>query len=161
MAEYRLTTVWRIDAPLRDVWDAIYDSISWPQWWKNVEQVREMRAGAADGLGAVHRYVWKGMLPYRVIVDVRVTRVEPLVALEGVASGALVGAGRWHFAAHGEHTVVRYDWHVRTTKAWMNAIAPIARLAFRWNHDWIMREGGVALARRLDARLIGIEHGPR
>jgi uncharacterized protein YndB with AHSA1/START domain len=160
MAEYRLTTVWRIDAPVRDVWDAIYDSINWPQWWKNVEQVREMQAGAADGLGAVHRYVWKGVLPYRVIVDVRVTRVEPLVALEGEASGALEGAGRWYFTAHGEHTVVRYDWHVRTTKTWMNAIAPIARRAFRWNHDWIMREGGVALARRLDARLRANGRGP-
>jgi hypothetical protein len=157
MAEYRLTTIWCLDAPLREVWDAIHDSTRWPHWWKNVEQVREMQAGAADGLGAIHRYIWKGALPYRVVVDVRVTRVEPLIALEGQASGALEGAGRWHFTACGLCTVVRYEWHVRTTKAWMNAIAPIAYLAFRWNHDSIMREGGRALARHLDARLIAIE----
>jgi len=34
------------------------------------------------------------------------------------------------------------------------ALAPLARLAFRWNHDSIMREGGLALARLLEARLV-------
>jgi Polyketide cyclase / dehydrase and lipid transport len=159
MTEFRLTTLWRIEAPVQAVWDAIHDSIHWPRWWKNVEAVRELQAGAADGLGAVHRYTWKGVLPYRVIIDVRVTRVAPLVALEGEASGALEGVGRWHFEADGSHTVVRYDWHVRTASAWMNAVAlaPLARLAFRWNHDSIMREGGLALARLLEARLVDIE----
>jgi hypothetical protein len=91
-----------------------------------------------------------------VIIDVRVTRVAPLVALEGEASGALEGVGCWHFAAEGNRTVVRYDWHVRTASGWMNAVAhaPLARLAFRWNHDSIMREGGIALARLLESRLI-------
>jgi Polyketide cyclase / dehydrase and lipid transport len=156
MAEFRLTTLWRIEAPLQSVWDAIHDSPSWPNWWKNVESVRELQSGAADGLGAVHRYTWKGALPYRVTIDVRVTRIAPLVALEGTASGALEGVGCWHFAADGSCTVVRYDWHVRTASAWMNALAraPLARLAFRWNHDSIMREGGLALARLLESRLI-------
>ena len=159
MAEFRLTTLWCIDAPVQPVWDAIHDSIRWPRWWKNVESVRELQAGGSDGLGAVHRYTWKGVLPYRVIIDVRVTRVAPLVALEGEASGTLEGVGRWHFAADGSRTLVRYDWHVGTASAWMSAVAlaPLARLAFRWNHDSIMREGGLALARRLEARLVDIE----
>ena len=156
MAEFRLTTSLCIEAPLQPVWDAIHDSMNWPRWWKNVEAVRELQAGETDGLGAVHRYTWKGVLPYRVIIDVRVTRVTPLVALEGEASGALEGVGRWHFAADGSRTTVRYDWHVRTASAWMSAVAfaPLARLVFRWNHDSIMREGGLALARLLEARLV-------
>ncbi|HEV3104695.1 MAG TPA: SRPBCC family protein [Trinickia sp.] len=163
-AEYRMATVWRIGAPVRDVWDAIHDATSWPLWWKNAEAVREIEAGAADGLNAVHRYTWKGVLPYRLIVDVRVTRVEPFVTLEGEASGELEGVGRWHFAALGAGTIVHHHWHVRTKKAWMNAVAiaplaPLARAVFRWNHDAIMHEGGLALARRLDAQAIAIEHG--
>ncbi|NLP60248.1 SRPBCC family protein [Paraburkholderia sacchari] len=163
MAEFRLTTLWCIEAPLQQVWDAVHDSINWPKWWKNVEAVRELQAGETDGLGAVHRYTWKGVLPYRVIIDVRVTRVAPLVALEGEASGELEGVGRWHFAADGSRTVVRYDWHVRTTRAWMNtlALAPPVRLAFRWNHDSIMREGGLALARLLEARPVECSGKPR
>lgn len=51
-------------------------------------------------------------------------------------------------------TVVRYDWCVHTTCAWMNALVPLLRPVFQWNHDAMMREGGAALA-----RLLGIEHG--
>ena len=39
----------------------------------------------------------------------------------------------------------------------MNLLAPLARPLFRWNHDAIMREGGVALARRLNVRLVSIK----
>jgi hypothetical protein len=87
----------------------------------------------------------------------RITRVDPMKALEGEASGMVEGVGRWHFSPLDDGTQVRYDWHVRTTKPWMNLLAPLARPLFRWNHDAILREGGLALARRLNARLIRIE----
>ncbi len=38
---------------------------------------------------------------------------------------------------------------MRTTKAWMNAIAPLARPVFAWNHHAVMKQGGVGLAREL------------
>ena len=43
-------------------------------------------------------------------------------------------------------TAVVYEWNVRTTKPWMNLLAPIARPVFAWNHDWVMRNGGEGLA---------------
>ncbi|MGX7000533.1 hypothetical protein [Caballeronia sp. KNU42] len=46
------------------------------------------------------------------------------------------------------HTVVRYEWCVHTTRAWMNALAPLLRPVFQWHHDAVMREGGAALARQ-------------
>jgi hypothetical protein len=49
---------------------------------------------------------------------------------------------------------VVYEWNVRTAKAWMNRIAPIARPAFEWNHDAVMRQGGEGLARRLGVELL-------
>jgi uncharacterized protein YndB with AHSA1/START domain len=158
--EYRFSTVWRIDAPVQEVWAAIQDSARWPEWWINVERVDQLEAGSDQGVGAVQRYTWKGWLPYRLVFDMRVTRVDPLVALEGEASGDVEGAGRWSFSTDGRDlTVVRYDWWVHTNRAWMNALAPLLRPVFQWNHDAVMREGGVALARRLDARLLGIEQG--
>ena len=36
----------------------------------------------------------------------------------------------------------------------MNRLAPIARPAFAWNHDWVMRQGAHGLAARLNAKLI-------
>jgi uncharacterized protein YndB with AHSA1/START domain len=157
-AEFQFVTIWRLDAPVGAVWAAIHDVARWPEWWRSVEGVTEIEAGSGEGVGAVQRYTWKGWLPYRLVFDIEVTRVEPLVALEGEASGDVEGTGRWRFSTDRSITVVRYDWRVRTTRAWMNLLAPLARPVFVWNHDAIMREGGLALARRLDARLLSIEH---
>lgn len=157
-SEYRFVTVWKIGAPLQAVWDAIHDPAAWPQWWTCVEHVSEVESGAADGVGALHSYVWKGRLPYRVRFDMRVTRVEPLALLEGVASGAVEGIGRWTFSPSDEITAVRYDWRVRTGRGWMNLLAPVARPLFEWNHDYVMQKGGEALARRLGATRVSIGH---
>ncbi|AXK40265.1 SRPBCC family protein [Crenobacter cavernae] len=151
MSEYRLTSLWRIAAPLEAVWDAIYDSAAWPVWWKGVECVVDIEKGDASGLGARQRLTWKSVLPYRLTFETRVTRVEPLRLLEGRVEGELEGVGRWHFSHEDGVTVVRYDWQVRTTRPWMNWLAPLARPLFEWNHDAVMREGGQGLARLLDA----------
>ncbi|WP_176049430.1 SRPBCC family protein [Burkholderia sp. BCC1644] len=151
MAEYRFSTTWRVDAPLAAVWDAIYQVDRWPDWWKGSERTVEIEHGDARGVGALHRYTWKGALPYRLTFDMRVLRVEWPHALEGRASGAIEGDGRWSFAGDGARTVVRYDWHIRTQVRWMNWLEPLARPLFRWNHDVVMREGAKGLARLLDA----------
>ncbi|WP_133645728.1 SRPBCC family protein [Paraburkholderia flava] len=156
--EYCFSTIWRFDAPMPTVWDAIHDSAQWPQWWKNVEQVENLVPGNGDGVGAVQRYTWKGALPYRLIFDVHVTDVEPLQLLAGDATGDVAGRGCWRFSAEGGTTVVRYDWQVRTTRTWMNLLAPLARPFFQWNHDAVMREGGAALARRIGVTLLDDTH---
>jgi hypothetical protein len=46
-------------------------------------------------------------------------------------------------------TAVTYEWNVRTTKAWMNALAPVARPVFAFNHDYVMRRGGEGLRDRM------------
>lgn len=83
MAEYRFSTIWRVDAPLAAVWDAIYQVDRWPDWWKGAVRTVEIESGDARGVGALHRYTWKGALPYRLTFDMRVRRVEPPHVLEG------------------------------------------------------------------------------
>ena len=80
--------------------------------------------------------------------------VLPPTLLVGEASGELEGIGRWRLFDDDGVTAAVYEWNVRTTKPWMNAIAPIAAPAFRWNHDQIMRWGGEGLARHLGCRLL-------
>jgi hypothetical protein len=70
-----------------------------------------------------------------------------------VVTGELDGVGRWTLTPVDGGTLVRYDWDVRTTRWWMNLAAPVARPAFVWNHDAVMREATESLARRLDAEL--------
>jgi uncharacterized protein YndB with AHSA1/START domain len=154
MTEYAFTTIWRIDAPVEKVWDLIYRSETWPEWWRGVERVEELRRGGENGIGSVRRYTWKSRLPYRLSFEMTTVRVEPLKMMEGKAHGELEGTGLWTFTTEGAITVVRYDWNVHTTKPWMNLVAPLARPIFRWNHDVVMRWGGEGLARRLGARLL-------
>ena len=33
MAEYHLLTIWRIEAPLEEVYATIINSLNWPDWW--------------------------------------------------------------------------------------------------------------------------------
>jgi hypothetical protein len=84
------------------------------------------------------------------------TRVELPLLIEGTADGELAGFGRWRFFG-GRETAVTYEWHVRTTKRWMNVLSPSARPAFAANHDWVMRRGGEGLARLLGASLLAAD----
>jgi hypothetical protein len=156
--EYHFSTLWHLDAPLQQVWEAIYHPEHWPHWWKGVEQVSELEPGDDSGLGALQRYTWKGALPYRLTFDMRVTRIEPLITLEGVASGEVEGTGCWRFWREGVTTIVLYEWHVSTTKRWMQLLDPVARPLFKWNHDVVMDQGGLGLAHMLNARLLAVEH---
>lgn len=155
---YRFVTTWQIEAPLQAVWDTICEPQGWPLWWHNVEQVEEISPGDAHGIGSVRRYTWRGQLPYRLTFDIRVIRHEPLAAVEGIATGDVEGRGCWSFASNGAISEVRYEWQVRTTRQWMNLLAVFARPVIEWNHNTVMRQGGMALAHKLNARLVGIRH---
>lgn len=151
---YRFLTVWRLQAPLDKVWDALRDTSRWPEWWTGVLAVKRLAEGDANGVGQLERYTWKSKLPYELAFDMRTTRVVHHQLIEGHAEGELTGWGRWEFSDEDGLTVVRYHWHVRTTKLWMNLAEPALRPLFAWNHDWVMSSGGDGLAKLLGARLV-------
>ena len=152
MADYEFVTIWQFKAPQQAVWDLIFNSEDWPNWWRGVERVEKLKGGDANHVGALHRYTWKSKLPYRLIFEMETTRVDPISTIEGRAIGELQGQGLWHLTNDGAITTVRYDWKVETTKRWMNLLAPIARPFFSWNHDVVMGWGGEGLARRLGVK---------
>ncbi len=154
MAEYRFLTAWCLDAAIEPVWDAIYASERWPQWWRGVVEVEKLEEGDESGVGQLGRYVWKSKLPYRLEFRMRTTKVERPHLLEGEASGELAGTGRWRLYEADGTTAVLYEWNVGTTRAWMNLLTPVARPIFAWNHDYVMGNGGAGLARLLGCRLL-------
>jgi len=157
MAEYRFLTTWLLEADRERVWQAIFEYERWPEWWPGVVATEHLEDGNEAGIGQLGRYVWRSRLPYEVAFEVRTTRVERPHLLEGRASGDLAGTGRWRLWSEDRTTAVTYEWNVRTTKSWMNAVAPFARRIFEVNHDWVMRSGGEGLARHLEARLIAMD----
>ena len=151
MAKYRFVTIWDVTAPIESVWNEIYHSEFWPNWWKGVESVVELKQGDKDGIDSVRRYTWKSLLPYKLTFDMRTVRVEPLSIIEAVATGELEGKGLWQFSVDQTGTVARYDWEVETTKLLMNILSPLARPLFKWNHDVVMGWGAEGLRKRLGA----------
>jgi len=157
MADYSFLTGWLLESPREPVWEAIYDQERWPEWWRGVEEVEEVRPAPGDGdggVGSVSRMVWKSLLPYRVEFEVTTKRIERPHLMEGDAVGELAGTGRWRLFERDGVTAVLYEWNVATTRAWMNALAPLARPVFEWNHDWVMARGGEGIARLLGCRLL-------
>jgi uncharacterized protein YndB with AHSA1/START domain len=154
MASFQWVTDWRIEAPVADVWDVIYDTSNWPQWWSFVEEAAEIRPGDASGVGSLWRYVWRTRLWYKIRFDMTTVTVEPRRKLAGEASGKVVGHGTWTFSEQNGITTVRYEWNIATNVWWMNLFAPLLRPFFNWNHDQVMKAGGEGLARRLGTRLL-------
>jgi uncharacterized protein YndB with AHSA1/START domain len=161
MAEYHFVSRWQIQAPIEQVWEEIYHAERWPSWWKHVVSVEELEPGTGAGVGARYRLAFRTRLPYALGFEVCLTSVQPPRMLEAEATGELRGTGRWTLTSAEGGTLVRYDWDIRTTRRWMNLLAPLARPAFQWNHDELMREGGVSLARRLSASLVLPDTTPR
>ena len=117
-------------------------------------RVDELDPGDEDRLGSRYEIEWRSRLPYPVRFQFRTDRVERPALMEGRADGELAGTGRWRLFEQDGVTAVLYEWNVQTTRAWMNALAPLARPVFGWNHDVVMRWGGEGLARRLGVRLL-------
>jgi uncharacterized protein YndB with AHSA1/START domain len=154
MNRYELVSHWHFAAPIECIWEALYTPEDWPKWWKSVLAVVELEHGDASGVGAVRRYTWSSRLPYRLSFNMRTSAVQAPHLLEGIAQGELNGTGRWTLSQQGATTRVRYDWQVSTSRAWMNALAPVMAPVFRWNHGEVMAEGALGLARFLGVRQV-------
>ncbi len=154
MASYEFVTTWRVSAPIEKVWKEIYHTEYWPQWWKGVISVEELKKGDELGVGSIRLYTWETKLPYKLIFKIETLKVEPMKYLEGRSTGELDGKGIWTLYEEGNETIARYDWQVNTTKFWMNILAPLARPLFEWNHKVVMRWGAESLAKRLGVRVI-------
>jgi hypothetical protein len=154
MADYAFLTAWRVAAGRDVVFEAIHASEQWPQWWDGVESVVKLEEGDPEGRGSVGRYVWRSALRYRLEFDMRITRVDRPHRMDGQAVGELTGIGSWRLYEDDGATAVLFEWRVQTTRRWMNALAPVGRPVFRWNHDRLMRAGARGLARRLGVELL-------
>ena len=159
MARYSFLSTWALAAPIEAVWDVIYDTESWPSWWRGVRVAEQLHQGDGDGdgVGSVHRYVWRSKLPYDIEFRMRTVRVEPPYLLGGEADGNLRGTGLWRLWRGARATAVTYEWDVETTIRWMNVVAPVGRPVFHWSHDVVMRNGAHGLADLLGATLLACD----
>lgn len=151
----RSLTVWGFETRVDRVWQALADPMSWPQWWPGLVRVVELSPGDAIGVGAVRRFTWRGLLPYRLCFVMRTTALIPCELASGQASGDLEGVGDWRFFQQGPQTVVRYEWRVRLVPLWLRALGAVSGPVLDWSHDAVMCAGGQGLAARLGVPFLG------
>jgi carbon monoxide dehydrogenase subunit G len=157
MADYHYVSTWRLKAPIEQIWAALNDLEHLPAWYSGVQEAQELAPGDAQGIGRRVRYVIKGRLPLQLAFEATTTRSVPPRDQELRAEGELAGTGRWLLEQQGEVTTVRYRWDVRTTRPWMNLLAPLARPVFAWNSRGVMLQAGEGLARFLEVPLVAAE----
>jgi hypothetical protein len=152
--KYSFVTKWELKAPLEQVWDSIYNSLEWPQWWPGVKEVIEIRKNNENGINGIRAYTWKSFLPYKLTFSMQLTEKEQLKRMKGIAFGELEGQGEWFFSQQNGIVHVQYNWDVFTNKKWMNYLSFLLKPVFKYNHNVVMHWGGKGLANKLGTTLL-------
>ena len=150
---FDLVSHWRIAAPVDRVWAALAEPETWPLWWPYVRAVHTLRQGRTGGVGSLRRIVWATRLPYQVVIEVEAIESLRHERLRGRSRGQLQGEGIWLLRPERGFTDVTYVWRVELGSRWMRWLAPVLAPVFRWNHNGVMRAGGIGLARHLGVGL--------
>jgi hypothetical protein len=154
MTRYRCTSEWEVDASIDRTWDALLDVGKWPSWWRGFRAVERLAGGEPSGVGMRIRQHWRSLLPYTVVLDLEMTRVERHRLLEGRATGDMAGTCTWSFEDLGGRTRVRFELDVRPTRWWMRLPVPFAGRIFAWNVGAIMGWGSEGLAGLLGTTVV-------
>jgi hypothetical protein len=146
---HRFQTVWWTSAAIDRIWETLADYGAWPTWWRGIQSVEVLRSGDERGVGTVLRQGWRSWIPYTLVFDLEMLRIESRRLLEGRASGDLEGTCKWMFTPVNGGTEIRFDVNARTGRWWMNLPIPFAPGIVRANFETIMRRGREGLAQKL------------
>jgi len=149
VTNYRFQTVWWTPAAIEKVWETLAHYAAWATWWRGIQKVEVLRQGDESGVGTVLRQGWRSRLPYTLVFDLEMIRLESMRLLEGRANGDLEGICKWTFTQVNEGTGIRFDVNVRPGRWWMNLPIPFVPLIVRANFETIMRWGREGLERTL------------
>ena len=151
VGRYRFLTVWWTAAATDRVWEALANYAAWPTWWRGIQSVEVLRRGDESGVGTILRQQWRSRLPYTLVFDLEMLRIEGEKLLDGRASGDLEGACRWTLAPVDGGTELRFAVDVRTGRWWMSLPIPFASRVVQASFDTIMSWGREGLACTLGA----------
>jgi hypothetical protein len=151
--EYRFLTRWSVLGTVSEVADVLGDAKELSRWWPAVYlSVQELEAGDERGVGHRVRLRTKGVLPYTLDWELRVSESRYPHGFTVEAEGDLAGRGVWTFDEAGARTLATYEWHVRAEKPLLKLLSPLLRPLFSANHRWAMRRGEESLELELARR---------
>ncbi|HEX2701795.1 MAG TPA: SRPBCC family protein [Acidimicrobiales bacterium] len=139
LTHYVFRSVWTVDAPLDDIRPVLADVRTYPAWWPEIRSVTDLGGGRFE-------MVARSLLPYELrFVSEEDTAMRGSGVIGARLSGELEGFARWTTEQVGATSRLVYDQEVETRKALLNALAPVARPGFRFNHFLMMRHGRTGL----------------
>ena len=98
--EYVFIDEWDVDAPQEEVFTALADSRTYPQWWKPTYRAVEAEGPPAVGCRSQHKF--KARLPYTLSTTSTIVRLEPPHEVEAHVDGDLRGRGVWTLTPRAE-----------------------------------------------------------
>jgi hypothetical protein len=140
---YRFSNVWPGRADAGEVLKALVDVGSYPSWWTDVREVRQVDEDSGYAR-------CRAVLPYALNLRLRRVEEDPENGrLRGDIGGDLVGGVGAVVSGHGEWTVVRISQEVTLAKEPLSWFEPLLRPVLRANHAVMMRRGQRGLRRLL------------
>lgn len=149
MTGYHFLTVWWTAAPTHQVWESLAAYATWPTWWRGIRSVEVLRNGDKSGVGTILRQQWRSRVPYTLVFNLEMMRIESDRLLDGHASGDLEGSCRWTLTPLNDGTELQFAVDIRTSRWWMNLPVPFASKIVRASFETIMGWGREGLARTL------------
>jgi hypothetical protein len=148
---YAFGSVWIIGAPIERCWEFLSSpSQRWLDWWPRLHAIEVHRTQNLVGSRAY--CTWQSPLVYRLRTSLTVTDVEERAWIRMTAGGDVNGRAVVSFSELPRgRTRIDVTWWVRTTRAWMNVLAPVLRPVFWWGHRAVMRGGERGLREALTA----------
>lgn len=157
-ARYHFLSSYAMTSDREAVWTALSEVREWPSWWRWLRRIDVVReATSEDGVGSIYRNHVRAPTGYGFVYTTEIAEVDRPRRIDVISSGDIVGRGRF-LVSDGPSggTDVSFAWLVETPKWWMNLLAPIARPAFTWNHDYLMTDFGRGLARASGGELTSV-----
>jgi uncharacterized protein YndB with AHSA1/START domain len=164
---YRVGHRWVIEGPIDTVWHYVSDARTYPQWDPSVlvgEVRRDSNGSDSIQVGAVVHARGRCILPYDVIFDGVVTRVEPPYYLEMDTHVSGGGRTRWHGVTRIQlkprgprvEIVEMMEFPVEQTEPPVPALfRPLVSALANFNHAACARKGGRGLQQIVDAAVRG------
>lgn len=154
MQMYHFVTEWLFDFPIKAVWQELGDFRSFPEWWSDWKKL-ELRGDESEPqVGSIFDCEVKGSLPYTLRYSLEIMVSNPPYLNEHLASGGLVGSGKWVLTEQDGGTQVEHYWHVGTSNPVLNAFGtiPYVRKMMEKNHTEVMERGYQGLKARLEKK---------
>lgn len=140
---------YRFDVPPAEMWEIIQEVDQFETWWPWLENFR-LEGGTLHN-GAVLSGVVAPPLPYRMRIEIELTRWEPQRCIEALINGDLKGDAAIVLRHEGEGTEVEVAWTVEMMQAPMRLADRFAHPLLQWGHDRVVELTIAGFRRRLQS----------